>query len=141
MANVYIEGIDELQEALRAAGEDFDNYAKDMLKQGAKLCKDKVERSIMKHGHIRNYDLFRSIKISNKLVKDDNGDVRTATVAPAGVNKAGVKLSYIGFVLNYGRSDMDGSRFWTEAEEQTRKEYDTMLEEKYNLFLKEKGLK
>ena len=108
-----------------------------MLADGGQIAKAKVEQSITRHHHFRTGELLRSIKITKSKDKDGRKYVE---VKAAGKRSTGAANDYVAYVLNYGRSNFRGSRFWTEAEEQARKEYEELMEKKTEQYLKEKGL-
>ena len=139
MAKMYVDGIDAIQNALHATEDGIADFVDDLLAVGGEIAKEKVEQSILRHGHIRPGSgiLLRSIKIQK--AKDKEGRKYVDVVA-AGKRETGTTNAQIAFVLNYGRSHYTGTHFWTEAEEQARKEYEELVNQKTNLFLKEKGL-
>lgn len=139
MAKMYVDGIDAIQNALHTTEDGIADFVDDLLAAGGEIAKEKVEQSILRHGHIRPGSgiLLRSIKIQK--AKDKEGRKYVDVVA-AGKRETGTTNAQIAFVLNYGRSNFRGSRFWTEAEEQARKEYEELVNQKTNLYLKEKGL-
>lgn len=140
MAKMYVDGIDAIQNALHTTEDGIADFVDDLLAAGGEIAKEKVEQSILRHGHIRPGAgiLLRSIKIQK--AKDKEGRKYVDVVA-AGKRETGTTNAQIAFVLNYGRSHYTGTHFWTEAEEQARKEYEELVNQKTNLFLKEKGLK
>lgn len=137
MANFYVEGLDELQAAVSAADAGLDEFVEDCLLTGGNLAKPKIEQSISSHGYFRTGQLLSSIKVK----KEQKEDRKCVYVTPDGKRTDGERNGTVAFVLNYGRSNMAGSRYWNAAEEQARKEYEKVVDEKTNLFLKEKGLK
>ncbi len=140
MAKMYVDGIDNIQNALHATEDGIADFVDDLLVDGGKITKKKIEESITRHHHVRSGELLRSIKITKG--KDKDGQ-KYSEVKATGIrerNSKGTANSYIAYVLNYGRSNYRGTHFWTEAEEQARKEYEELVNQKTNLFLKEKGL-
>lgn len=139
MAKMYVDGIDDIQNALHATEDGIADFVDDLLAAGGEIAKEKVEQSILRHGHIRPGSgiLLRSIRI----IKDKDREGRKyVDVTAAGKRENGTRNGEVAFVLNYGRSDYTGTHFWTEAEEQARKEYEELVNQKTDLFLKEKGL-
>lgn len=107
-----------------------------------KSQRKKIEESITRHHHVRTGEttLLRSIKITKGKDKDGQKYSEVKATGKRERNSKGTANSYIAYVLNYGRSNYRGTHFWTEAEEQARKEYEELVNQKTNIFLKEKGL-
>ena len=139
MAKMYVDGIDDIQNALHATEDGIADFVDDLLAAGGEIAKEKVEQSILRHGHIRPGSgiLLRSISIIRKTDKEGQ---KYVDVTAVGKRENGERNGEVAFVLNYGRSNYTGTHFWTEAEEQARKEYEELVNQKTNLFLKEKGL-
>lgn len=139
MAKMYVDGIDDIQNALHATEDGIADFVDDLLAAGGEIAKEKVEQSILRHGHIRPGSgiLLRSISIIRKTDKEGR---KYVDVTAVGKRENGERNGEVAFVLNYGRSNYTGTHFWTEAEEQARKEYEELVNQKTNLFLKEKGL-
>lgn len=137
MARLYVDGIDEIERALRDMAGGVDGFVDEVLEAGGEIAKRNVEQSIMQHGHYRTGTLLRSIRI----IKDKDKEGRKyVDVTAAGKRENGTRNGEVAFVLNYGRSNLYGTRYWQAAEEKTKKEYDKVLQEKTEAFLKEKGL-
>lgn len=139
MAKMYVDGIDDIQNALHATEDGIADFVDDLLAAGGEIAKEKVEQSILRHGHIRPGSgiLLRSISIIRKTDKECR---KYVDVTAVGKRENGERNGEVAFVLNYGRSNYTGTHFWTEAEEQARKEYEELVNQKTDLFLKEKGL-
>ncbi len=139
MAKMYVDGIDDIQNALHATEDGIADFVDDLLAAGGEIAKEKVEQSILRHGHIRPGSgiLLRSISIIRKTDKEGR---KYVDVTAVGKRENGERNGEVAFVLNYGRSNYTGTHFWTEAEEQARKEYEELVNQKTDLFLKEKGL-
>ena len=142
MAKMYVDGIDTIQNALHATEDGIADFVDELLVDGGKIAKKKIEESITRHHHVRTgeFELLRSIKIIKG--KDKDGQ-KYSEVKATGIrerNSKGTANSYIAYVLNYGRSNYRGTHYWTEAEEQARKEYEELMEKKTEQYLKEKGL-
>ena len=137
MAKLYVDGIEDIQKTLQATEEGIADFVDDVLTSGGDIAKKKVELSIMRHNHFKTGVLLRSIKL--KKAKDKDGR-RYVDVVAAGTRDSGATNAQVAFTLNYGRSNFRGTRFWTEAEEQARKEYEELLKQKTKLYLKEKGI-
>lgn len=137
MAKMYVDGIDNIQKALHATEDGIADFVDDLLAAGGEIAKAKVEQSIMQHGHFRTGTLLRSIRI----IKDKDREGRKyVDVTAAGKRENGTRNGEVAFVLNYGRSNLYGTRYWQAAEEKTKKEFEELVNQKTDLFLKEKGL-
>ena len=140
MAKMYVDGIDAIQNALHATEDGIADFVDDLLVDGGEIAKKKIEESITRHHHVRTGELLRSIKIIKGKDKDGQKYSEVKATGKRQRNSKGTANSYIAYVLNYGRSNYRGTHFWTEAEEQARKEYEELVNQKTNLYLKEKGL-
>lgn len=137
MPKIELSGFDEIQKSLQETEAGLEDFIDTVLADGGQIAKAKVEQSITRHHHFRTGELLRSIKITKSKDKDGQKYVE---VKAAGKRSTGTANDYVAYVLNYGRSNFRGSRFWAEAEEQARKEYEELVNQKTDLFLKEKGL-
>ena len=142
MAKMYVDGIDDIQNALHATEDGIADFVDDLLADGGEIAKKKIEGSITRHHHVRTGEplLLRSIKIIKGKDKDGQKYSEVKATGKRERNSKGTSNSYIAYVLNYGRSNYRGTHFWTEAEEQARKEYEELMEKKTEQYLKEKGL-
>ena len=140
MAKMYVDGIDNIQNALHTTEDGIADFVDDLLADGGKIAKKKIEESITRHHHVRTGELLRSIKITKGKDKDGQKYSEVKATGKRERNSKGTANSYIAYVLNYGRSNYRGTHFWTEAEEQARKEYEELMEKKTEQYLKEKGL-
>lgn len=140
MAKMYVDGIDAIQNALHTTEDGIADFVDDLLAAGGEIAKKKIEESITRHHHDRPGELLRSIKITKGKDKDGQKYSEVKATGKRERNSKGTANSYIAYVLNYGRSNYRGTHFWTEAEEQARKEYEELMEKKTEQYLKEKGL-
>ena len=140
MAKMYVDGIDNIQNALHTTEDGIADFVDDLLAAGGEIAKKKIEESITRHHHVRTGELLRSIKITKGKDKDGQKYSEVKATGKRERNSKGTANSYIAYVLNYGRSNDRGTHFWTEAEEQARKEYEELMEKKTEQYLKEKGL-
>lgn len=140
MAKMYVDGIDNIQNALHTTEDGIADFVDDLLAAGGEIAKKKIEGSITRHHHVRTGELLRSIKITKGKDKDGQKYSEVKATGKRERNSKGTANSYIAYVLNYGRSNYRGTHFWTEAEEQARKEYEELMEKKTEQYLKEKGL-
>ena len=146
MAKFEIEGLDEVGLALRNVIDGVEDFNIELAQEAADITKEEIEKNIERHNHIRTDTLRRSIKTFKKKKRDGSPYIEvTATGSNSGPHGSKRKKyagnAYIAFVLNYGRSNLVGSRFWTEAEQKAIEIFQPRLELKILNFLKEKGLK
>lgn len=146
MAKFEIEGLDEVSLALRSVIDGVEDFNIELAQEAADITKEEIEKNIERHNHIRTGTLRRSIKTFKKKKCDGSPYIEvTATGSnpgpPGSKRKKYAGNAYIAFVLNYGRSNLAGSRFWTEAEQKAIEIFQPRLELKILNFLKEKGLK
>lgn len=142
MANIEFRGIDEIEMALKGVIDGVEEFNMELAHEGASIAKKQIEKSIIQHGHVRTGTLLHSIKIFEKRGKDGHRYVEViGSGSHPGLKKKYAGNAYVAFALNYGNSRMAGSRFWTIAEEYTKREYEEVANQKTNLFFKQKGLK
>ena len=133
MAKMYVDGIDAIQNALHATEDGIADFVDDLLVDGGEIAKTRIEESITRHHHVRTGELIRSIKIIKGKDKDGQKYSEVKATGKRERKSKGTANSYIAYVLNYGRSNYRGTHFWTEAEEQARKEYEELVNQKTNL--------
>lgn len=137
MAKIEFSGIDAMQMALNNAADGLNDLTDTILEQGGSMIKTEVEQSIYRYGHIRTGELLRSIKIKKKKTK---GGANYIYVTPTGTDTGGVRNATKGFVLNYGRSNMPGTRYWDAANAKAEERITPMAENELTNYLREKGL-
>ena len=130
MAKMYVDGIDNIQNALHTTEDGKADFVDDLLAAGGEIAKKKIEESITRHHHVRTGELLRSIKITKGKDKDGQKYSEVKATGKRERNSKGTANSYIAYVLNYGRSNYRGTHFWTEE----------LMEKKTEQYLKEKGL-
>lgn len=137
MARLYVEGIDEIERELRDMAGGLDGFIDDVLDAGGEIAKKNVKQNIIRYGYYRTGQFYRSIKTIKSTDKEGR---KYVDVTAAGKRENGTRNGEVAFVLNYGRSNLYGTRYWQEAEERTKKEFDKVLKEKTEAFLRENGL-
>lgn len=70
MAKMYVDGIDNIQNALHTTEDGIADFVDDLLAAGGEIAKKKIEESITRHHHVRTGELLRSIKITKGKDKD-----------------------------------------------------------------------
>lgn len=130
-------GVDNLVTSLEALYRDTDKLQEDILDDGAVIIKTHVERELFQSGHTDTGELLNSIKIKKKKSADGT---KSRVIRPMGRDSKNVSNGYKGFVVNYGKSNMPGDRFWDRAEKAAEPELQKAADTEINLYLRQKGL-
>ena len=142
MAEFEVDGLTALIQALEQDGLYTDEVAGDILFEMADEMTDEVQTEMQKSP----YDLSQiSRKVGyTKKVKTNKDEVKYVTVSIKGTNERGERNATVAFVLNYGRSEeygaIQGSYFWTRANEHMKKRVLDIAEKKAEQYYKSKGL-
>lgn len=128
--------IGDIAKELVKLGEDVENQlGQEMLDEGAQIIEYNWCKAIKKHGHVDTGDMVNSIGAAKKT-KGRN----FREIYPQGKDHKGQRNAEKAFVLHYGRSGRNGSRFVDEAEADSDSECANMMQEKLNEYLNKKGL-
>lgn len=132
MANLEIEGVDTLIQAMNRLGEDtIDQVTTEMLQKGAAIVVQEWKKSCERHGHIRTGAMYKSIR-ATKIKKTDTG--KSISIYPQGKDAKGNRNAEKAFRLNYGSSIKHGSHWVDDAdkasEKQISREFDQIWNEK-----------
>lgn len=100
MASFSIQGIDEMLEAMQLEAERVERNGPDAAMAGAKVALEAMEET----APVRTGGLKGHIKIKGPFF--DTVDGHHADVFPTGKDKYGERYETIGFVQEYGRSNM-----------------------------------
>ncbi len=141
MANVKIDGMDQLVRMMQQANILDDATQKEMLNAGADILIDNISdemvRSHFTIGHLTN-------KLTKTKIKRNKYYEPQINVTVKGKNLNGVRNAAVLFVLNYGRGkkygEIVGDYFWTKGLRKSEKEIQKRLEEIATEKLKERGL-
>lgn len=141
MANIKIEGMDELILTLQKADIFDEETQKEMLNAGANITianiSDEMIKSRFSIGHL-------TTKLTKTKIKKNKYGEPQIGVTAKGKNAYGTRNATILFVLNYGRSkkygEIIGDYFWTKGVRKSEKEIQKRLEEITKEKLKERGL-
>lgn len=134
MARFETEGLDELIESLTELDSAVqDVLMKNMLDAGGNAAVKEWKEGIERHGHVDTGTMRDSVR---KSKKGDNKRV----VYPKGKDSKGVRNAQKAYVLHYGRSNIQGDRFIDEIEEKAEEKVLNAMENKFDKFLRERGL-
>lgn len=139
MARFNTTGIDSLIKEMEALGELAGETADEMLQAGAEQVKQAWKASAVKHGHVDTGDMVKSIGFSRKP-KTAN-DVKSIDIYPQGKDKKGVRNAEKAFVLHYGTSQMRGTQWVDEADEQAGEPATAAMEAVWDEAMRKRGLK
>lgn len=115
MARFNVTGMEEVIKDMARMGEHTGKVADDMLNAAASILVDSWKNSIQSHGHIDTGDMFRSVKPTKPVTKDNT---RSLTVYPQGKDATGTRNAEKAFIANFGRpGHQRASGFANEAEE------------------------
>lgn len=115
MARFSVEGMDELLSALQLEAERIERNGPAALEAAAEMAVDAMNKTVPR----RHGDLAKSIK-AGSVKKGAGGDL-SVEIYPQGMKKQPGKsqrFETIGFVLEYGRSNMDAQPWMDPAVEQ-----------------------
>lgn len=136
MAKLTATGFEELEAAMLRRSQAAEKAIPAMLKAGGEVMKQAFQAETKKLDSTGRStgDLTASIKVS--AVKERDG-ARFVEVAPTGKDRHGVRNAEKGFVLNYGRSNMQARPWFTRTVEATsdkameamRREWEAMQSE------------
>lgn len=145
MATFEFGGIEALASSIAAYGDGLDELEDEILTDGGKIISDAWKQQAEAAGHRDTGAMIKHISAGKP--KTDKYGYRKIEVFPRGnyanrKDKYGKKISYakVAAVLNYGRSNMQGSNFVKKAEAAAAPKLEKLEQEKHNKLLKEKGL-
>lgn len=145
MADVALEGMDEIIRALDAAGALTDDTVSDILEAGAEVAVNEIRDGI-RRSRYKIADYANHVSKSRVKKRKDGGAYITVTID--GKNEKGQRRAMIAFILNYGRRAGTGSRggeiqgdyFWTKATQKAQKKAAAAMEAVLRDKLKQEGL-
>lgn len=115
MARFDAGGIDRLRQALEKEGERVQRNGAAAVQAGARVLKEAMQQTVP----VRTGELQKHIKAGQ--TKYSPGDGYYADVAPSGKTREGERYATIGFVLEYGRSNMPAQPWMRPAVERSGK--------------------
>lgn len=109
MAQMTINGMEEVIREMGRMGQLTGEVADEMLLEGGKVMKTAWQDKIKRFGHVDTGDMKKSVR-GTKKPKVVMG-VKTLEVYPRGKDHKGVRNAEKAFVLHYGKSTKAGSHF------------------------------
>lgn len=138
MAGFRTTGLTELISKFESPKNIDDETIDAMLNTGAEIVKASWTRSAEAAGHRKTGDMIGSIGFNKKPKKVS--DSSRIYVYPLGNDRKGVRNAQKAFTLNYGSSEITGSRFVEVAETSAEPVAEKAMEDVFTSKLKEKGL-
>ncbi len=128
--------IDDITNELRQLGEDVDGeLGQDMLDEGAEIIEFNWIKSIKNHNHIDTGDMVNSVKVAKGTKAK-----RFRDIYPQGKDGKGVRNAEKAFILHYGKSGVNGTRFVDEAEANADAECAVAMQRKLDEYIEKKGM-
>lgn len=136
MARFDVTGMQDVIRSLAQMGENIGPTADAMLHAAGTVVVQGWQYAAAKHRHIQTGAMYESIKASKPKTK---GNVRSIYVTPTGTDnhnrRKAVRNAEKGFVLNYGRDNMDASHWADEADEMSEVQAQSAMMNVYDEFL------
>ena len=114
-------GLNSVIDEMRRLGEDTGPVAESMIMTGAEEVRKAWEKSAIKHkyyeggGKYATGDMIKSIGYPRK--PQNIGDALGIDIYPQGVDRKGVRNAEKAFILHYGTSKIDPSRWVDDADD------------------------
>lgn len=150
MAHIETTGFNDLLKDLEALGEDVNEMSDDMLAAGSTVAVDEWKKGIeneehkivspdgkgyqAKRGYVDTGDMRDSVARAEKSRKN------TAEIYPQGKDRKGVRNAEKAFILHYGTSSYQGSRFVDGIEEKAAPEVYVAMGDVMDEYLKKHNL-
>ena len=109
MARFDMSGLDPIIDEMREMGEESGAVAQEMILAGAEAVKQAWRRSAEEHGHRDTGELIDAIGYPKG--PQNIGDALTIDIYPQGKDRKGVRNAEKAFILHYGSSKLEGSRW------------------------------
>ena len=132
MAHITTTGFGDFLKDLEGLADDVDELSEDMLSAGSEVAVDEWKKGIeneehkiiakdgkgfqTKRGYIDTGDMLASVSRAEKSPKG------TAEIYPQGTDSKGVRNAEKAFILHYGTSSVQGSRFVDDIEDKAAPE-------------------
>lgn len=118
MAKLELSGFNEFSDLLLKQDKIAMEAVPEMLKGAGEVAKDILTQSIIQKNFTKSGKrAFGDLKASMKVTKiKKKGDEKHVEVYPMGTDRKGVRNATKGFVLNYGRSNMDAKPWFSDAQ-------------------------
>lgn len=146
MANLEVDGLNELADVLSKLDGFPDEYGEELLVEGGNIIAKNIKSFAARFGHSNTGRMISNIKLKRKLGEDKYG-VKFVTVEAGGTERRGKKKprsmsnAQKAFWANYGTSKQAGTRFWNKGEQAAEKEMQTVFERKIAQIYLKKGIK
>ena len=114
MANLRVQGLDELEKELQQFAGKTEEIEAAMLEAGAEELKQAWKYHILKKGHVDTGSMVDAVKAS-KPRKGRGGT--SVDVYPQGKDQKGVRNAEKAFLLHYGWKDKPGDHFVDNVEQ------------------------
>ena len=150
MATITTNGFKNFLKDLEALGDDVDEMSEDMLSAGSDVAIDEWKKGIeaeehkiiakdgkgfvSKRGYVDTGDMRDSV---GRVEKSRKG---TAEIYPQGKDRKGVRNAEKAFILHYGTSSFQGSRFVDDIEDKAAPEVAVARGHVMDEYLKKHGL-
>lgn len=134
MAKLDTSGLNELINDLSSFAEDFTDMKEEMLSAAGEVLVEEWKDGIKRFDHVDTGAMLESVKA--KRLKNEDG----VEVFPQGKDKKGVRNAQKAFVLHYGRSNYEGTRFVDDIEDKAEEKAADAAEKIYYETLEKKGL-
>ena len=150
MASITTTGFSDMLKDLEALGNDVDEMSEEMLTAGSDVAIDEWKKGIEaeehkivakdgkgfvdKRGYIDTGDMRDSVGRAKKTRKG------TAEIYPQGKDRKGIRNAEKAFILHYGTSSFQGSRFVDDIEEKASPEITVAMGHVMDEYLKKHNL-
>lgn len=132
MANLRVQGLDELEKELQQFSGETEAIEAAMLEAGAEKLKEAWLYHILKKGHVDTGSMMDAVKAS-KPRKGRGGT--SVDVYPQGKDQKGVRNAEKAFLLHYGWKDKPGNHFVDNIEQDAEEAVAETMEGVLNKYL------
>ena len=143
MARFDTSGLQDVLDEMTRLGESSGPVAEKMIMAGAEKVKQAWKRSAKEHeyfkggGKYATGDMINSIGYPRKPTRI--GAALEMDIYPQGKNRRGRRNAEVAFVLHYGTSKMDPSRWVDDADRYSEETVVPAMREIWNDYIKKKG--
>lgn len=146
MANLEVEGLNEMAKIMSKLEGLPDEYAEELLTEGGNIIAKNIRNLAARFSHAFTGNMIASIKLNRKIGEDKYG-AKFVTVEAGGTERRGKEKARSmsngqkAFWANYGTSKQAGTRFWNKGEQAAEKEMQAVFDRKVEQIYLEKGIK
>ena len=133
MARFDTGGIEDIIREMERLGQGVGPVAEEMVNAAVEEIKEQWKIAAALHGHRRTGEMIESIGFGPGPVKA--AGILYRDVYPQGTDSKGVRNATKAFVLHYGRSNMPGSYWVDDADENSAGPVQARIEEIWSRFL------